>query len=93
MEQRMNTRRLMLAAGMGLLAACAPKPHLTQQQVEGVSGLGMEEVKARLGGPHVVTNAGDSVWWDYDRIMTPDGKDDGTCQIIFKQGRANTIKC
>ncbi len=83
---------LIVCAGL-LFAACAPKPHLTAQEVEGVSGLSMEAVEAKLGSPHVVTNAGDSVWWGYDHIIMPDGKSNGSCQIVFKKGKVDSIKC
>ncbi len=87
------TSRLILTACMGMaLAACSPQPHLTAQQVQSVKGLGMEQVKAKLGGPHVVTDAGDSVWWDYDTVTT-EGKSAGSCQVIFKKGVADQIKC
>lgn len=88
----MNTSRLIFAAAIAL-AACTPKMHPTLEQVKSVQGLGMEEVKAKIGGPHVVTDAGDSVWWDYDNIALPNGNHDGACQIIFRKGRVDTIKC
>ncbi len=88
------TTRLMLTACAGLaLAACSPRPHLTVQQVQSVKGLDMDQVKAKLGGPHVVTDAGDSVWWDYDDITTAEGKSTGSCQVIFKKGVADQVKC
>ncbi len=88
------TTRMILMACAGLaLAACTSRPHLTSQQVESVTGLPMEAVEAKLGKPHVVTNAGDTVWWDYDNIVTPSGNEGGTCQVIFKKEKVDSIKC
>lgn len=88
----MHTRRLTLVALLAL-AACSPKPHPTLEQVKSVQGLSMEEVRARIGGPHVTTDAGENIWWDYDNIALPNGNNDGTCQIIFKQGKVDMVKC
>ncbi len=86
--------RMALVACFGIaLAACAPKPQLTAQEVQSVGGLSMEAVEAKLGSPHVITNAGDSVWWDYDNIVMPDGKSKSSCQIVFKKGTVDSIKC
>lgn len=87
------TTRLILAACAGIaLAACAPKLHLTVQQVQSVKGLDMDQVKAKLGGPRVITDAGESVWWDYDNVTTAEGKS-AACQVIFRKGIAEEIKC
>lgn len=86
--------RLMLIAAAALaLTACAKRQHPTQEQVKSVVGLSMEAVKAKIGGPYVVTNAGESVWWDYNEIAMPGGSNDGTCQVIFVNGIASKVKC
>jgi hypothetical protein len=91
----MTTTRIMFltACAALLLAACSPRPRLTTKDVEGVSGMTMDQVQERLGGPYVVTNAGDSVWWDYNDIIEPDGRDTGTCQVVFVNGVASKVKC
>ncbi|MBI1173947.1 MAG: hypothetical protein GC139_01625 [Sideroxydans sp.] len=91
----MNTaQRLTLAACAAFaLAACAPQMHPTKEQVESVKGLSMDAVQKKIGGPYVVTNAGDSVWWDYNGITMPDGSKGGTCQVIFVNGVASQVKC
>jgi outer membrane protein assembly factor BamE (lipoprotein component of BamABCDE complex) len=75
------------------LSACAPRQNLTTKQVQSVAGMTMDQVEAKLGGPYVVTNAGDSVWWDYNDITTPDGRTSGTCQVVFVNGVASKVKC
>ncbi len=92
-RSRNATLALCLSGALFALAACAPKPRVTTQQVQSVSGLSMDEVKAKLGGPHVVTDAGDSVWWDYDNVTMPDGTGSVSCQVIFKKGVVDRIKC
>jgi hypothetical protein len=92
-SRRLISAALLIPASLIVLAACAPKPHLTTLQVQGVMGLSMEEVKAKLGGPHVITNAGDSVWWDYDDVTTPDGNGSVSCQVVFKKDTVSQIKC
>ena len=88
------TRRLTLAACVALaLGACTPRPHLTVQQVQSVTGLSMQDVNAKLGLASSITNAGDSVWWEYIEIATPDGNNDGDCHVIFKGGIAVNVKC
>lgn len=91
----MNTvQRLSLAIfGVLALAACKPRMHPTQQQVKDVVGLSMDAVKKKIGGPYVVTNAGESVWWDYNELAMPGGSKDGTCQVIFVKGVATKVKC
>lgn len=88
----MTTSRRLLFTALAVLAiaACAPRPKLTEQDVKSVAGMTMDQVKSKLGGPYVVTNAGDSVWWDYNDIQ---GNASGTCQIVFVNGVANKIKC
>ena len=86
--------RLVLAVIAGAaLAACAPKVHPTKAQLESMAGLSMDAVAAKIGGPYVVTNAGESIWWDYNGIAMPDGSKDGTCQIIFVHDVAKQVKC
>ena len=86
--------RLVLPLCIGAaLAACAPKPHLTQKQIESMAGKTMDAVKRSIGGPYVVTNAGDSVWWDYNNIIMPDGTKDGTCQLVFVHDVVKEVKC
>lgn len=91
----MNTaQRYALAACATLaLTACAPKMHPTKEQVESVTGLSMDAVTAKIGAPYVVTNAGESVWWDYNGIAMPDGSKNGTCQVIFVNSVASKVKC
>lgn len=91
----MNTAlRLALAAcATVVLAACGPKMHPTKEQVESVRGLTMDAATAKIGGPYVVTNAGDSVWWDYNNVLMPDGSKNGSCQVVFKNGIAIEVKC
>lgn len=89
-----TTRRLTLAACAALaLAACAPKPHLTTKQIETVKGLGMGEVQARLGMADSVTNAGNSIWWEYINVTTANGHNDGDCHVVFKNDVASEIRC
>jgi len=75
------------------LAACTPQPHLTMQQVKSVTGLSMEDVNAKLGRASSITDAGDSVWWEYIEIATPDGNNDGSCHVVFRKGIAVDVKC
>jgi len=95
MEQSMSTtRRLTLAACAALaLGACTPQQHLTTQQVQSVAGLSMEDVNAKLGRANSITNAGDSVWWEYTEITTPNGNNDGSCHVVFRDGVAVAVKC
>ncbi len=89
-----STRLLTLAACAALLlGACAPKQHLTVEQVKSVSGLGMEAVSARLGRASSITDAGNSVWWEYVGIAMPNGTTDGSCHIVFRGGIAVEVKC
>lgn len=89
-----TTLRLSLAACTALLlCACGPQQHFTQKQMESMAGHGMDWVKDRIGGPYVVTNAGSSVWWDYNNIVMPDGRQDGSCQLVFVKGMVTQVKC
>ncbi len=89
-----TTRLLTLASCAALLlGACTPKQHLTVEQVKSVSGLGMEAVSARLGRANSVTDAGNSVWWEYIGIAMPNGATDGSCHIVFRGGIAIEVKC
>lgn len=86
--------RLILAASVGiLLSACGPSQHFTQKQMESMKGHGMDWVKDRIGGPYVVTNAGQSIWWDYNGIIMPDGRKDGTCQLVFVKNMVTQVRC
>lgn len=88
------TRRLILIAGVALaLAACTSRPPLTVKQIESVKGLSMQEVQARLGMGDSVTNAGDSIWWEYINVATPDGNNDGDCHVVFKDEVATEVRC
>lgn len=91
----MNTPRLItLAAFTALaLAACAPKTHLTSQQVQGVAGLSMDAVSAKLGRASSITDAGNSVWWEYIGVTLPNGNTEGSCHVVFKQGVAVEVRC
>ncbi len=89
----MDMPRLLIFTTMLTLAACAPKPQLTTQQVLGVKGLSKDAVREKLGGPHVVTDAGDSIWWMYDDVAMPDKQNTTSCQVIFRKGVADTVKC
>lgn len=89
-----TARRLILTACAALaLAACTPAQHLTTKQVESVAGLTMEAVNAKLGRASSITDAGDSVWWEYINIITPNGNSDGSCHITFRKGIAVAVKC
>ena len=86
--------QVVLAACAGLaLTACGPQVHITQKQMESMKGHGQEWVRNAIGGPYVMTNAGASIWWDYNGIAMPDGSKDGTCQIIFVHDVAKQVKC
>ena len=86
--------QLALVAIVGLvLSACGPQQHFTQAQIESMNGHGMDWVKDRIGGPYVVTDAGESVWWDYNNIIMPDGRKDGTCSLVFVKGMVTKVKC
>ena len=76
-----------------LLAACGPTVHYTQKQMESMAGHSMDMVRSKIGGPYVVTDAGSSMWWDYNGIIMPDGRKDGTCQIVFVKGIATKVRC
>lgn len=89
----MNRYRNFFIAALFALAACKQSPPLTIQQIESVKGLGMDAVRAKIGGPHVVTDAGESVWWDYDNVTTSDGKPANNCQVIFKKGIVAEVHC
>jgi len=86
--------RLTLAACAGLvLTACGPQQHFTQKQMESMKGHSMDMVRNQIGGPYVVTNAGESVWWDYNGIVMPDGSKDGTCQLVFVKDVVSKVRC
>lgn len=86
--------RLALAASTGLLlAACGPQQHFTQKQMESMKGHSMDWVRHTIGGPYVTTDAGRSWWWDYNGIIMPDGRKDGTCQVVFVKDVATEVKC
>ncbi len=91
----MNTTRLLTLAAVAAiaLAACTPRPKITTQQVQSVTGLGMADVEAKIGRATSVTNAGDSIWWEYINVTTPNGNDDGACHIVFRKGIAVEVKC
>ncbi len=89
---RITKMILLTCAGLAF-AACSPRPHVNLQQVQSVMGLNMDQVRAKLGGPHVVTDAGDSVWWHYNEVTTADGKSAVSCQVIFTKGVVNRINC
>ncbi len=87
-------RPLTLAACAALLlAACTPRPHLAAQDVKSVVGLDMAAVEAKLGRATSVTDAGNSMWWEYDGIVTANGNNDASCHVVFKQGVAVEVKC
>jgi hypothetical protein len=89
-----TTLRLTLAACTGLaLAACGPQIHPTRKQMESLVGLSMDAVRHKVGGPYVVTNAGESVWWDYNNVAMPGGSNDGQCQVIFVNEVATKVRC
>ena len=86
--------RLALAASTVLfLAACGPKQHFTQKQMESMKGHSMDMVRNSIGGPYVVTDAGSSVWWDYNGITMPDGSKEGTCQLVFVKDVVSEVRC
>ena len=87
-------RLLLLAACAALmLGACTERPHLTVQQVKSVVGLSMSEVDDKLGRASSITDAGDSVWWEYIGIAMPNGTTDGSCHVVFRRGVAVDVKC
>ncbi len=90
----MNTTRLLtLACAALLLAACHSRPAMTTQDGKSVLGLSMGAVDARLGRASSVTNAGDSIWWEYIGITTPAGNTDGSCHIVFRNSVAVEVRC
>ncbi len=97
----MNTPRLLtparlLALSLGaalLLGACTPRPKMTTQAVKSVVGLSMADVDAKLGRATSITNAGDSIWWEYDGLTTPAGNTDGSCHIVFRNSVAVEVRC
>ncbi len=88
-----TTRLLTLAACALLLGACTPKEHLTAQQVKAVVGLNMEAVSHKLGRASSITDAGNSIWWEYIGVTLPNGNTEGSCHIVFKQGVAVEVRC
>ncbi|HEY5993963.1 MAG TPA: hypothetical protein VIU46_05095 [Gallionellaceae bacterium] len=89
-----TTRLLTLSACAALvLGACTPKPHLTTEDVKNVVGLSMGAVDAKLGRASSITDAGDSVWWEYINIIKPNGNTDGSCHIVFRKNVAVEVKC
>jgi hypothetical protein len=84
------SRLILLACAALALAACTPRPKLTVKDIKGVAGMSMDQVQNKLGGPDVVTNAGDSVWWDYNDVQ---GNGTGTCQVVFKKDVVAKIRC
>jgi hypothetical protein len=87
-------RLLSLATCAALvLGACTERPHLTAQQVKSVVGLSMGVVDSQLGRASSITDAGDSVWWEYIGIAMPNGTTDGSCHIVFRKGVAVEVRC
>jgi outer membrane protein assembly factor BamE (lipoprotein component of BamABCDE complex) len=80
------------ALAVFMLVACESGKQLTTKQVQAVAGMGEDEVRARLGGPHYLTNAGDSVWWNYDGVADASGAP-VSCHVIFKAGRVDKVEC
>ncbi len=91
----MNTTRLLAFAACTalLLGACTPRPRMSTEDVKSVKGLSMAAVDAKLGRASSVTNAGDSMWWEYIGLTTPSGNTDGSCHIVFRNGVATEVKC
>jgi hypothetical protein len=90
----MNTIRLLtLAAAALMLGACTPKPPMTEKDVKSVVGLSMSDVDAKLGRASSITDAGDSVWWEYINITMPNGNTDGSCHVVFRKNVAVDVKC
>ncbi len=91
----MNTFRFSMLALCAtlMLGACAPRPKLTEQQIKGVSGLSMDQVEDKIGSPTSVTNAGNSVWWEYINVDLGNGRTDGDCHVVFKNGVVSEVKC
>lgn len=91
----MNTVRLLSLAACAalMLGACAERPHPTAQQVKSVVGLGMDAVSSKLGRASSITDAGDSVWWEYIGIVMPNGSTDGDCHVVFRKGVAVEVRC
>jgi len=88
------SRPLITAACAALaLVACTPRPHLAAQDVKSVVGLSMADVEAKLGRATSVTDAGDSMWWEYDGIVTANGNNDASCHVVFRKGIAVQVKC
>lgn len=89
-----NSGTAMVAAMLAVLAlgACKPEKPLGYQQVQGVVGLSESEVHARLGGPHYLTDAGESVWWNYDGVTGANGYA-VSCHVIFKAGIVDKVAC
>jgi hypothetical protein len=75
-----------------MLTACGPAKKLTTQQVQSVVGLSEDEVRAKLGGPHYLTNAGESVWWSYDGVIDTNGAP-VECHVILRAGRVDKVEC
>ena len=89
-----KTRAIWMAAMLAalMMTACGPAKKLTTRQVEGVVGLSEDEVRAKLGGPHYLTNAGDSVWWSYDGVTDENGAP-VECHVVLKGGRVDKVEC
>lgn len=91
----MNTARLLTLSACAalMLGACAPKPTMTDKDVKSVVGMSMSAVDAKLGRASSITDAGDSVWWEYINITMPNGNTDGSCHVVFRHNVAVEVKC
>ncbi len=91
----MNTTRLLTLSACAalMLGACAPKPTMTDKDVKSVVGMSMSAVDAKLGRASSITDAGDSVWWEYINITMPNGNTDGSCHVVFRHNVAVEVKC
>lgn len=72
---------------------CTPQEKVPYKQVHEVIGMGEDEVRAKIGMPSFLTDGGDSKWWTYDNVISPDGNSTVSCHVIFKAGKVDKVDC
>ncbi len=89
----MMRRLITLCMVLMMCAGCGPQQKISYQDVHAVTGMGEEEVRAKLGMPSYLTDGGESQWWSYDNVTGLDGKSSISCHVIFKARKVDKIDC